>query len=647
MSIQESKKGGGGKKGRKGGVDNTSRRTWDTEEFEKKAKARAAQDEHDDEESALDAKRRRRWERDPLHQGLIVERANLKQREFQLDLTSRLNKSQVVTHNTPLSQQAGYYCSVCDCILRDSQSYLDHINGKWHNRALGMSMRVERSNADQVRKRFDALKHNKYSSEPSDYVADGFDKRVLEQQEEEERRREEKRERKRKKHRDEEDEAEEPADPDMALAMGFAGFGGTKGWSPEEACLEPLVATRIAFHCKTSQAGLVALICAWTPDSNRVPPTLDQTLMELDWELFGGHVKDEASSIPWATSAEEPYPDLDSLPDFSCSDTTHWSLDSAQPCEQSILSSSTPLWIQTSEENSDQFWPVQELSPKRKPAQEPSIHTPPKVAANEPAPQFRKQPSVEELVQSNLAALQESAAELMSICHHHAGVKSPKRPRRHSPDIPTPQYQTRSLSASDIVPQQPDRQMSGEPMPQSMFAMALHTPLEGTRKGSKRSRDPLEACAMAPVTPAKGISGDGLLGPQPVCMFQGHYPSPFELLEPFNIVKESPLAKSTSLGELNQRLSAGTPSFANAHPMTQITTNLTRGSSCRLPNAHFPPISRRPSLTQISTQLAGMTTLTISNGVVIKPESWLQGFRCLHEWGCAGQSYMFSTLKAD
>lgn len=47
--------------------------------------------------------------------------------------------------------QAGYYCSVCDCILRDSMSYLDHINGKYHNRALGMNMRVERSNADQAR----------------------------------------------------------------------------------------------------------------------------------------------------------------------------------------------------------------------------------------------------------------------------------------------------------------------------------------------------------------------------------------------------------------------------------------------------------------------------------------------------------------
>lgn len=57
---------------------------------------------------------------------------------------------QVVGLNMPLSQQAGYYCSVCDCILRDSQSYLDHINGKWHNRALGMTMRVEKSTVDQV-----------------------------------------------------------------------------------------------------------------------------------------------------------------------------------------------------------------------------------------------------------------------------------------------------------------------------------------------------------------------------------------------------------------------------------------------------------------------------------------------------------------
>jgi hypothetical protein len=58
-----------------------------------------------------------------------VERSTLKVRDYQLDLTSRVGRSQVIGLNTPLSQQAGYYCSVCDCVLRDSQSYLDHING--------------------------------------------------------------------------------------------------------------------------------------------------------------------------------------------------------------------------------------------------------------------------------------------------------------------------------------------------------------------------------------------------------------------------------------------------------------------------------------------------------------------------------------
>ena len=88
-----------------------------------------------DEESALDAKRRRRFgacillclhrglalservcaaERDPLHQGKIVERSKLAQRNFSLDLTSRLGKTQVVTNSTPLNQQvrAGFVCAL-------------------------------------------------------------------------------------------------------------------------------------------------------------------------------------------------------------------------------------------------------------------------------------------------------------------------------------------------------------------------------------------------------------------------------------------------------------------------------------------------------------------------------------------------------
>lgn len=69
--------------------------------------------------------------------------------------------------------QAGYYCNVCDCILRDSQSYLDHINGKYHNRALGMSMTVEKSTADDVRKKFEVLQKDKDKPAPVDSVMDG------------------------------------------------------------------------------------------------------------------------------------------------------------------------------------------------------------------------------------------------------------------------------------------------------------------------------------------------------------------------------------------------------------------------------------------------------------------------------------------
>ncbi len=89
-------------------------------------------------------------ERDPLHQGLIVKRSNLRSRNYDLQLDAKLGKTQIVSAHAGLSSQAGYYCNVCDCVLKDNQSWLDHINGKYHNRALGMNMVAERVTVDAV-----------------------------------------------------------------------------------------------------------------------------------------------------------------------------------------------------------------------------------------------------------------------------------------------------------------------------------------------------------------------------------------------------------------------------------------------------------------------------------------------------------------
>ena len=120
-------------------------------------------------------------------------------REYKVDLDSRLNRTSVVSasdggkvifklsgrfdENLRLKDgSGGYYCEVCDCVIKDSMNFLDHINGKKHIQNLGMSMKLKRSTVDDVKARFEFLK-NKRAEAKKEY---SLSERLQDAKEEEE-----------------------------------------------------------------------------------------------------------------------------------------------------------------------------------------------------------------------------------------------------------------------------------------------------------------------------------------------------------------------------------------------------------------------------------------------------------------------------
>jgi len=253
------------------------RRTWDKGVYEARAKERAEQGgdeggsggEEEDAATAL-ARRRSKAEAAAAAAAAIKEeflpaelgaagpmgsaRAFVKARQGKLDLDSNVGKTQIVTTAAiEAGVGAGYWCEVCSCVLKDSNAYLDHINGKKHQRALGFSMRVERVGADAVRSKLEALKQKlaagssssssssfssssssgsgttasaaAASSSSSTSSAGGDGAQALDEDQRKKRKRQEAEAR-----RLEREAADlETADPEIAALMGFGSFGGAGG----------------------------------------------------------------------------------------------------------------------------------------------------------------------------------------------------------------------------------------------------------------------------------------------------------------------------------------------------------------------------------------------------------------------------------
>ena len=268
---------------------NVERRTWDKETYEARARSRAEVTDSSDLPHATNDDKATEEETPEEFQKASSDRAGpmgskrafLKSRSNRVDLTSKLGSVEIidpkaasnvggaaggVTGNgvTKCSDGVGWHCRVCDCFLKDSLTYLDHINGKKHQRYLGYSMRVEKSTVEEVGSVLKGLAEKKNNEAGADNIETVDFEEVVKSREEEALRRKQERAKRREERKkrargevlddgnqtfeniddregdnnpanesdDVQDEEEEEdcggIDPNLAAMMGFSGFGGSR-----------------------------------------------------------------------------------------------------------------------------------------------------------------------------------------------------------------------------------------------------------------------------------------------------------------------------------------------------------------------------------------------------------------------------------
>jgi U4/U6.U5 tri-snRNP component SNU23 len=144
-----------------GRTDDLGRRIWDKNFFSQKALQRQYENGADPGMDFLKAHETGGKNKE-IQIPPPVERRALEQRKQPIVLDEELGKMKVVTPLTPKQHQGGYWCDVCECLIKDSNAFLDHLNGRRHNKLLGMTMTVERVTADTVAKRLAQAKYLKY-----------------------------------------------------------------------------------------------------------------------------------------------------------------------------------------------------------------------------------------------------------------------------------------------------------------------------------------------------------------------------------------------------------------------------------------------------------------------------------------------------
>ncbi|SNX84750.1 related to SNU23 - component of snRNP involved in mRNA splicing [Melanopsichium pennsylvanicum] len=225
-----------------------SRRTWDKEQFSRKAMSREKRQAELDSVNA----QRRAQALPPLKRlksNAPEPELAMQARRAPLDLEKNQGKTLMVDlagADGKGQTGPGFYCEVCRKLLKDNLAYLDHVNGRVHLMRIGQSTQQDRATLQEVNAVLDELRGKKFGAQGVSGGGYDFEERLRKIAQHEENERQQKREKRRlqklaKKADTRKTDVyaggeangasvggEQDAEAAMVVAMGFGGFGSTK-----------------------------------------------------------------------------------------------------------------------------------------------------------------------------------------------------------------------------------------------------------------------------------------------------------------------------------------------------------------------------------------------------------------------------------
>ncbi|GIK04681.1 hypothetical protein Aspvir_008769 [Aspergillus viridinutans] len=182
--------------------DTAFRKTWDREEYAKKAADEEAKRKEEG-KARYEAKLLGKKWHAPVDYSTLEATTSRRQR---LDVASMVGKTTIVPAGSAVGKRgrgAGFYCSDCDLTFKDNLQLVEHLNSKQHLIATGQSGEVVRASLEDVRQRLRFLAHQKRVREEEERRAWQLDlgERLKEREEQEAKEREEKRRKRNEKRR--------------------------------------------------------------------------------------------------------------------------------------------------------------------------------------------------------------------------------------------------------------------------------------------------------------------------------------------------------------------------------------------------------------------------------------------------------------